>query len=378
MKRVPCVQDVGIKSFFCGPESFTPDNNPIVGPIPSIKNYYVAAGLNSIGILTGGGIGKVVAEWIQNNGISPSNVDVTSIHVNRFHKYQQNIDYREQRVGEALGETYKVHYPDHQPQTCRKIKKSSIHHQLQQKANPYFRNVSGWESPAWYAPPGIKPIITKETFGREDWFPHWANEHVACRTNVALFEMTFMSKFLVQGHDAGSFLNYLSTANVNPVENGKITYTQWLNENGYIEADVTIAKLSDDEFLVVATDTMHHQVFSHMMKRLHRDIHAFVTDVTSKYVQLNIQGPKSRELVQSLTHHDMSNINFPFRRVADIDFGLARVLCVRITYVGELGYELYIPVEYADYVYHRILEHGAEYSLQHAGLRALGSLRMVR
>jgi glycine cleavage system aminomethyltransferase T len=328
-------------------------------------------------IYTGGGIGKVLSEWIYNNGIAPANVDVTSINVNRFHKYQQNEEYRKQRAGEALGETYKVHYPDHQPKTCRNVKQSAIHDRLRTQANAYFRNVSGWESPAWYAPPGIDASVTQESFGRENWFPYWAMEHHACRNHVALFDMTFMSKFLVQGCDAGTFLNFLSTANVDD-RCGTITYTQWLNENGYIEADLTVTKLDHDKFLVVATDTMHHHVYMHMMRRLNRTVHAFVTDVTTQYVQLNIQGPASRDLLQRMTTHDMTNANFPFRHVAEIDMGMARVLCMRITYVGELGYELFIPVEYAAYVYDRIIEHGRDVGLQHAGLRALSSLRMEK
>lgn len=373
MKRVPSALNVGVKSFFCGPESFTPDNAPIVGEAPEIRNYFVAAGLNSVGILTGGGIGKIVAQWIR-DGHAPSKVDVTGIHVNRFHRYQCHEEYRSKRVEEALGNTYKVHYPDHQPETCRGAKQSVLHDRLRD-ANAYFRNVSGWESPAWFAPVGVLPVVEQESFGRENWFPFWRDEHLACRKDVALFDMTFMSKFLVQGVDAGSFLNRLSTANVDgPC--GKITYTQWLNEKGFLEADLTVTKLDDDQFMVFATDTMHNQVHSHMMRRLNRNIHAFVTDVTGKYVQINLQGPKSRELLQSLTPHDMTD--FPFRRAADIEIGLARVLCTRITYVGELGYELFVPVEQAVQVYTSIMKKAKDYSLRHAGLRALGSLRMVR
>lgn len=373
MEIVPSVVNVGAKKFFCGPESFTPDNGPIVGEAPELLNYYVAAGLNSIGILTGGGIGKILAEWIH-KGHAPNDVDVTGINIDRFHKYQSNLEYRTQRTGEALGNTYKVHYPNHMPKTCRGAKQSPFHERLRD-ANAYFRDVSGWESPAWYAPAGIEPIVEKESFGRENWFPYWEAEHLACRESVVLFDMSFMSKFLVQGRKAGKFLNRLSTANVDG-ECGMITYTQWLNEQGFMEADLTVTKIRDDEFLVVATDTMHNHVHSHMMKRLSTDEHAFVTDVTGRYAQINLQGPKSRELLQSLTSCDLGD--FPFRQASEIDIGLARVLCIRITYVGELGYELFIPVEQALHVYDRILSKGEEYGLCHAGLSALGSLRMVR
>jgi 4-methylaminobutanoate oxidase (formaldehyde-forming) len=374
-RLVPEVQNVGIKKFFCGPESFTPDNSPALGPVPNLKNYYVAAGLNSIGILTGGGIGRTLAEWIKNDGIAPTDIDCTGINVNRFHRYQANPEYRKNRAPEALGNTYMLHYPDHQPKTCRGAKKSALYDRLKDQ-NAYFRDVSGWESPGWYAPKGVEPIIQQETFGRPDWFPYWEAEHKACRENVALFEMSFMSKFLVQGYDAGKFLNWLSTANVDGPVN-QITYTQWLNELGYLEADLTVTKLSETEFLVIATDTMHNHVFQHMNSRLSRDWHVTVTDVTSRYAQINIQGPRSRELLQNLTSRDMYN-DFDFRHAEEIDVGLGRALCVRITYVGELGYELFVPAEQATLVYDQIVEAGKELNLVHAGLKALGSLRLEK
>mmetsp|Transcript_34430 Transcript_34430/g.81160 ORF Transcript_34430/g.81160 Transcript_34430/m.81160 type:complete len:962 (+) Transcript_34430:163-3048(+) len=395
-RLVPEVQTAGIKKFFCGPESFTPDNSPVIGPVPELKNYYVAAGMNSVGILTGGGVGKILARWIQNEGIAPNDVDVTGIHANRFQKYQSNPGYRKDRVSEALGNTYKLLYPDHQPHTCRGAKRSPLHDRLASHG-AWFRDVSGWEAPAWYASEGSSLSSTSsststtstttsittttttaqnDTFGRPTYFPNWKSEHDACRENVALFEMSFMSKFLVQGYDAGKFLNRLSTAQVDGPCN-TITYTQWLNESGYLEADLTVIKMSETEFLVVATDTMHNHVHQHMATRLTRDWHATVTDVTAKYCQINLQGPRSRDLLQRLTSRDMHN-DFDFRRAEEIDIGLARALCVRITYVGELGYELFIPTEQATMVYDRIIEVGKEYGLKHAGLKALGSLRLEK
>lgn len=319
------------------------------------------------------GIGKLLAKWIC-DGHAPSEMDVTGINIDRFHKYQSNVAYRAARTPEALGNTYKVHYPDHQPLTARGAKQSPLHDRLREKG-AYFRDVSGWESPAWYAPAGIEPVVEKESFGRENWFAYWEAEHLACRNDVALFDMSFMSKFLVQGRDAGSFLNRLSTANVDG-DAGRITYTQWLNEQGFMEADLTVTKLEDDDqFLVVATDTMHNHVLSHMMKRLTPQEHAFVHDVSGRYCQINLQGPRSRDLLQSLTSFDLSG--FDFRQAREIDIGFARLLCIRITYVGELGYELFIPAEQAVHVYNHILNEGTNFNLRHAGLRALGSLRMV-
>ena len=301
-----------------------------------MRNFFVAAGMNSLGITRGGGVGKTLAQWIR-DGHPPLDVDVTGININRFHQFQSNLEYRKHRAGEALGHTYKVHYPDSQYETCRNAKQSIFHERLLAHG-AYMKDVSGWESPLVY---NCSEIPVKQSFGRESWFPNWAAEHHACRERVALFDMSFMSKFLVQGRDAGSFLNRLSTANV--LGEKQINYSQWLNEKGTIEADLTVSHIARDHFLVVATDTMHHHVHSHMLRHLSRDEHATITDVTGQFAQLNLQGPQSADLLRSLTTADLSTEKFPFRHVAEIDIGLARVLCARITYVGELGYELFIP-----------------------------------
>ena len=313
-----------------------------------------------------------MAHWIK-DGKSPNDVDVTGMNIDRFHKNQNNVRYRSDRVCESLGNTYRIHFPDHQPKTCRNIKRSPLHIPLSQK-NAYFKDVSGWESPAWYAP---VENSQKEGFGKLDYFSFWQKEHMACRENVALFDMSFMSKFLVQGKDSGNFLNFLSTANVNDKVN-QITYTQWLNNDGYMEADLTITKLEEDKFMVVATDTMHRHVLTHMQNHIFTDMHVFVTDVTGTYAQINVQGPNSRLLLQHLTSISLKNEHFPFRTSMEIDLGYARAICSRITYVGELGYELFIPVEYALHVYEQIMKVGEKFGLVHAGLKSLGSLRLVR
>jgi len=374
MLRAPITLEVGAKHFFCGPESFTPDGSPSVGESAEVKNYYVAAGLNSIGILTGGGIGKVLAEWIR-DGCAPSDVDVTAIDASRFQNYQNNRQYRADRVGEALGNTYATHYPDKPVKTCRGARRSAIHERLVGR-NAYFRDVSGWESPSWYCPEG-PAVVERQSFGRASWFPHWEAEHLACRNSVALFDMTFMSKFAVMGRDAGKLLNRMSTANVDG-DCGLITYTQWLNERGHMEADLTVTKLSDEYFLVIATDTQHSQVLTKMRRQLSEDSNVSILDVTGTYCQINVQGPKSRELLQRVTTCDLADDTFPFRTAAEIDIGYARVLCARITYVGELGYELFIPSENALHVYDMIVQAGADLDLKHAGLRALGSLRLEK
>jgi 4-methylaminobutanoate oxidase (formaldehyde-forming) len=373
MSRVPSLMDVGIKKFFCGPESFTPDLSPIVGEAPELKNYFVAAGLNSVGIITGGGIGRVLAHWILNGS---ADVDITAMNIDRFHAYQCNPDYRRKRALESLGMVYKCHYPNRSPQTARGARKSPFHDRLvTQRA--YFKDVSGWESPDWYAPEGFEPQIDKLSWGRQNWFPWWQAEHRACREGVIAMDMSFMAKFLVQGRDAGSFLNYLSANDVDG-DAGIITYTQWLNHAGKLEADLTVIKFNDEKYMVVSSDTAHRHAETWLKRNIGEHQHVFVTDVTSSYGQLNIQGPRSRELLQSLTTSDLSDQAFPFRTAREIDIGLARVLCIRITYVGELGYELNIPTEQATHVYDLIVEKGREFGLRHAGLKALASLRMEK
>ena len=373
MARVPVTLEAGIKKFFCGPESFTPDLHPIVGEAPELKNYFVAAGLNSIGILTGGGIGRLLAHWIVTGA---PDMDVTPFNIDRLHRYQANPEYRRQRTIESVGLVYKCHYPTMTPETARGVKRSAVHDRLA-AAGAYFRDVSGWEGADWYAPPGHEPKVEKLSWGRENWFPWWEAEHRAAREGAILMDMSFMSKLLVQGRDAGRVLNHISANNVDG-EPGLITYTQWLNEKGLLEADLTVTKLDAERFLVVVTDTMHRHAETWMRRHIPADAHAFVTDVTSAYCQLNVQGPHSRALMQTLTSADLSNAAFPFRTAREIDVGFARVLAIRITYVGELGYELYIPTEQAAHVYERLIEAGKAFGLRHAGLKALASLRLEK
>jgi 4-methylaminobutanoate oxidase (formaldehyde-forming) len=373
MNRVPVTLQAGIKKLFCGPESFTPDLRPIVGEAPELKNYFVAAGLNSIGILTGGGIGRVVAQWIASGD---PGVDVTGINIDRLHRYQSNPEYRRERTIEMLGLVYRCHYPTMTPQTARGAKRSAIHERLL-AAGAYFRDVSGWEGADWYAPAGHEPKVDKLSWGRQNWFPWWAAEHRAAREGVILMDMSFMSKFFVQGRDAGRVLNHISANDVDGAA-GTITYTQWLNERGTLEADLTVTKLGDERFLVVVTDTMHRHAETWMRRHIPDDAHASVTDVTSAFCQINVQGPHSRTLLQALTTADLSNEAFPFRAAREIDIGYARVICIRITYLGELGYELYISAEQAIHVYDRLVAAGKNFGLRHAGLKALASLRLEK
>ena len=387
MSRIPIVPTVGIRKFFCGPESFTPDLAPAVGEAPELKNYFVAAGLNSIGILTGGGIGRVLAHWIVTGR---PDVDVTGINIDRLHPYQATAEYRATRTTESLGLVYATHYPGRSMRTARGARLSPVHHRLAER-HAVFRDVSGWEGADWYASgtagrdasgwdatDSTGPADAGLSWGRQAWYRDWEAEHRACRDGVVLIDMSFMAKFAVQGRDAGRELDRLSAGSVDGGP-GRITYTQWLNDDGRIEADLTVTKLADDEFYVVASDTAHRHALAWMRRQFDaRDARATATDVTSGSALLSIQGPCSRALLAAVTSADVSDAAFPYRAARYIDIGLARVLCIRITYVGELGYELHIPAEQSVHVYDRLVAAGRALGLQHAGLKALASLRLEK
>jgi len=373
MSRIPVSMEAGVRTFFCGPESFTPDLAPVVGEAPEVRGYFVAAGLNSIGILTGGGLGRAMAHWIVEGR---PDIDVTGMNIDRLHRYQTNPEYRATRTVESLGLVYQCHYPGRSPQTARGAKRSALHDRLA-AAGAAFRDVSGWESPEWYAAAGTTPDPGPLSWGRPTWWERWAGEHRAAREGVIAMDMSFMSKLAVEGRDAGRLLEQLSANRVDD-EPGRITYTPWLNEAGTLEADLTVTKLDDERFWVVASDTAHRHVLTRLRRHVTDDMHVHVGDHTSGYAQLNVQGPRSRELMQAVTDADLSDAAFPYRCAREIAIGFARVLCVRITYLGELGYELYVPTEQAVHVYDRVVAAGEPLGLRHAGLRALASLRLEK
>jgi 4-methylaminobutanoate oxidase (formaldehyde-forming) len=373
MERVPISKEVGVRKFFCGPESFTPDLQPAMGESPELRNYFVAAGLNSIGILTGGGIGRVLAHWITTG---QPDVDVTGFNLDRLRSYQADPEYLRARISESLGMVYQNHYPTRTPQTARGVKLSPIHDRLAARG-AYFKEVSGWEGADWFAPEGVSPDVERLSWGRQNWFPYWRAEHEAVRQGVGLIDMSFMSKFSVEGPDAGRLLERISANRVDD-ELGVITYTQWLNSAGTIEADLTVTKLAEGRFWVVATDTAHQHVLTWMRRHLTSEMKVSINDQTDQYAQINIQGPLSRDVMQAVSGADLSDMVFPFRSAQAIDIVGVQLLCTRITYVGELGYELFIPAKEAASVYDRLIQAGAEFDLRHAGLKALGSLRMEK
>mmetsp|Transcript_46158 Transcript_46158/g.142286 ORF Transcript_46158/g.142286 Transcript_46158/m.142286 type:complete len:821 (-) Transcript_46158:356-2818(-) len=373
MRRVPVSSTAGVKQLFCGPESFTPDLAPIVGEAPELRNYFVAAGLNSIGILTGGGMGRVLANWVLTG---KPDVDVTYMNITRMNDFQANPAYLEERIVESLGLVYACHYPNRSLKTARNVKHSPLHARLQ-RHNAYFVDVSGWEGAGWFAPEGVDPksLAERLTFGRPDYWPQWEAEHKAVRDNVAIIDMSFMAKFRVTGPGAGAALDHISANRVNGAAE-RITYTQWLDEDGKLQADVTVIKVAEDDFIVVATDTALRHVQAHFRKHAPETVQ--MVDVSDGLAQINVQGPRSREVLAKVTSADVSHDAFPFRTARHIDVGFARALCTRITYVGELGYELFVPASQADHVAAQLEAAGAEFGIRYAGLKALGSLRLEK
>ena len=372
MERVPALKTAGVNKLFCGPESFTPDMGMLLGEAPELKNFFVAAGMNSLGILLGGGVGKVLSQWIV-DGLPP--VDVSEVNIDRMLPFHNTSQFLQDRTVEVLGLMYKESFPNSQSETGRNVRKSILHDRLA-KAGAYFGSSAGWEYPEWFAPEGVEPKV-EYSWDRQNWFEYNAAEHKACREDVIMMDLSLMSKFLVQGKDAEKILNLISTNDVS-VPVGKIIYTQWLNERGTIEADLTVTRMAEEAYMVICSDLAHRHVETWLKKHIPPEAHTTVTDVTSGYAMINLQGPKSRQLLGRVTHADISNEAFPYLTMQEIDVHYARVLVFRVTYLGELGYELYIPTEFAQTVFDVLVEAGKDLGLKHAGLQALNTLRIEK
>lgn len=369
MKRFPALERAGIQKFFCGPESFTPDVRYHLGEAPELKNCFVAAGLNSIGLQSAGGVGKVTAQWIR-DGRPP--VDLWEVDVRRNMPFQRSQRYLQSRVGESLGLLYATHYPYRQYETARGVRKAAIHDRLR-AAGACHGEAYGWERPNWYAPDGVEPVYDY-SYGRQNWFDHSAAEHRAVREGVALFDQSSFAKFRFEGRDTMAVLNRICANNIDVVP-GRVVYTQWLNERGGIEADLTVTRLAENAFMIVSAAETEVRDFYWLKRHIPDDAHCVLTNVTSGMGVISIMGPKARDLLQSLTPDDMSHKGFPFATSREIELGYGYVRASRITFVGELGWELYIPTEFMQDTYDRIVAAGAEWGLVHAGYHALNSLR---
>ena len=372
MRRVPCLLDTGIKLLFCGPESFTADHNYLMGEAPNLERFFVAAGFNSLGILSGGGVGMVMAHWIA-EGRPP--MDVWSVNLRRTHAWQNNDRYLKDRVVETLGIGYQDHWPFRQAVTARDVKKSVLHDRLA-AAGACFGESAGWERPNWYAREG-QPAAYVYGWGRQNWFSNNAEEHAAVRERVGLFEQSSFAKLTVMGRDAVRVLNRLSTANVD-VAVGCCVYTQFLNAAAGIEADLTVTRLAVDRFLVVTAAFTQTHVEAWIRNSIAEDVFCSVADLSDAYAMLNIQGPASRALLQSVSSDDFSPSAFPFATCREIRIGYQTVLALRLTYVGELGWELYMATSFAQPVYDALIAAGRAHGLRHCGYHTLNSLRIEK
>jgi glycine cleavage system T protein len=372
IRRVPALESTGVQVFFNGPESFTPDDRYLLGESPEVRSLFVAAGFNSIGIQSAGGAGKVLADWIV-DGHAP--LDLWDVDIRRVMPFQRNKKYLRDRTVEALGLLYAMHWPFRQPETARGVRKSPLHDRLSLRG-ACFGEVAGFERPNWFAPPGVTPEY-RYSYGPQNWFEHSAAEHRAVRERVGLFDQSSFAKFVVEGPDAEWVLNRICAADV-AVPPGRIVYTQWLNERGGIEADLTVTREGLDRYLVVTSCATQVRDLTWLRQHIPAAARAVAVDVSAGYAVLGVMGPQSRLLLSAIADADFSNAAFPFGTSQLIDLAYARVRASRITYVGELGWELYVPSDCAQSVYDEILTAGANFGLVHAGYHAMNSLRMEK
>ena len=372
IQRIPVLAETGIKMFYNGPESFTPDNQFLLGEAPELRNFFVAAGFNSVGIASAGGAGRALAEWITSG---EPGLDLSAVDIRRFAAFNGNNQWLHDRVSEVLGLHYAVPWPNRELASARPFRRSPAYHLLKQ-ANAGFGSKMGWERANFFAPPGQLPDI-EYGWGQQNWQPWSSAEQRAARTGVALFDQTSFSKYLVTGRDAERVLQWLCTADV-AVAPGRTVYTGMLNSRGTYEADITVTRLSADEFLLVSSAASTERDKDHIARRMPPAARASLVDVTSAFAVYGVMGPRSRDLLSRLSRSDLGDEAFPFGSSREIDLGYATVRATRITYVGELGWELYVPAEFAVGAYQDLMTAGADLGLANAGYYAIESLRLEK
>ena len=368
LKRVPILEKAGIRKFFAGPESFTPDTNTLLGEVPGLKNLFACCGLNSIGIGSGGGVGKVTAEWMMNGHI---NEDLFIYDIKRFQKFHSDIKFIKERITETLGDLYGMHWPYKQHKTSRNQKLLPYHEELK-SAGACFGVSSGYERPMWFATNGEKPEF-EYSYNYQNWYPSVEYETKNTRENVGLFDLTAFSKYELKGENSHIELQKICTANIKS-EIGKTTYTQMLNNDGGIEADLTVVCLDKGYFRIVTSAANKEHDKFHILKYLSKDIE--FKDVTDEIACLGIFGPKSRELISKISNDDFSNENFKFGTGKKITINNKEIWAQRLSYVGELGWELYIRIEDSKEIYNLIVDKGKQFNLSNCGMLAMDTMRM--
>ena len=371
-RRLPILARAGIQTFFNGPESFTPDDRYLLGETAEVRDLFVACGFNSIGIQSSGGAGKVLAEWIRDRRMP---VDLVDVDVRRMHPFQATRAYLRDRTTETLGLLYAMHWPHRQYATARGARHSPFHDRLL-AMGAVMGEAAGWERPNWFAPEGVAAEY-RYSWGRQNWFDHTAAECRAVRDAVALFDQSSFAKFLVEGADACAVLNRASVAEID-VPVGRVVYTQWCNETGGIEADLTVTRLAETRFLVVTSAASQTRDLAWLRRYPTPDTRCTIVDVTSGLPMLGLMGPSSRALLEKLSGVDLSDAAFPLATSREIEIGYARCRASRITYVGELGFELYVPAEFAPHVFERVIEAGEVFGLKPAGYHAMDACRVEK
>ena len=370
--RIPALHETGIKKFYNGPESFTPDNQFILGEAPELRSFFVAAGFNSVGIASAGGAGRALAEWIIEGD---PGCDLSVVDIRRFARFNGNNRWLHDRVAEILGLHYAVPWPNRELETARPLRRSPVYHLLE-RAGAGFGSRMGWERANFFAPPGQVPEI-RYSWGKPNWQPWSSAEQRAARNGVAVFDQTSFSKYLLAGPDAARALQRLCTADVD-VEPGRTVYTGMLNQRGTYEADITVTRLSDEEFLLVSSAATTERDKDHIRRQLRPGGRAVLADVTSAYAVFGVMGPRSRDLLSVVSASDFSDAAFGFGTSREIDVGYATVRATRISYVGELGWELYVPAEFAVGVYAELTAAGPRFGLVNAGYYAIESMRLEK
>jgi glycine cleavage system aminomethyltransferase T/glycine/D-amino acid oxidase-like deaminating enzyme len=373
MRRFPALEDAGIRTLFCGPESFTDDLSPMLGESPEVDNLYLACGLNSVGILSGGGLGKVMAQWLIEE--HPP-IDVTAVGVDRAHEFQSTRLFRQERTVERLGFLLNhLSWPNAQNTHGRGVRRSPYHaHHVADGA--HLVTTSGWEYPEYFAGPGVTPTV-EWGYARGEAFEKTRQEHRQARESVAIFDMSLMSHHLVQGPHAMTVLNRVCANDVDTAL-GRIVYTQWLDDRGGIIADVTVTRLAEDQYVVISGDNIHRRVAAWIRRQMREGEFLTVTDVTSGHSLLSVQGPRSRELLQRLSPDDWSNDAFGYLTAQKVELGYTPLWALRVTYVGELGWDLLVPTEFGATLYDQLRDAGADLGFRPTGVGALGTMRLEK
>jgi 4-methylaminobutanoate oxidase (formaldehyde-forming) len=372
MEMVPLLGTVGIRHFLNGPESFTPDNRFILGEAPALRNFYVATGFNSQGILSSAGVGKAISEWMV---AGEPTMDLSQLDIARFQGFETNTRFLHDRISESLGLLYAMHWPHRQFDTARGVRETPLYHRLA-RHGAVFGSAAGWERANWFARDGIKPRY-EYSYGRQNWFFAASKEHMAARETAALFDLSSFGKTFIEGPDAESKLQHICAADM-AIEPGRTVYTQMLNSRGGIVADVTFTRHSETRYMMVTAAATQAQDMNWLRRTPSPDSRVTLTDVTSGFAVLALMGPKARAILSRLTPADLSNEAFPFGSMQEIEIGYAKGFAQRLSYVGELGWEIYVPTEFAGQIFDLLLEAGTPEGMALAGYHALDSLRLEK